>query len=167
MGYFDGIESAQVLEKLPNLAPNCSYVLEVITNKVIKSRSKGLMAISEFEVKEAKGEGANAPGTKASVVVKLSLDSALGNIKGYISGLLDEDAKNITSDMVDKIYSPENPAKGNTVRCYTSLTETKEGNPFTLHRFSPYTTSTPVPAAAVTTATAAPSKGVTTTAKGK
>lgn len=154
---FEGIEQAQVSQKLPNVQPG-QYVFEVEALKIVATRTKGKMFIAEFKVVESTGALANAPGTKCSNVIKMSLESALGNIKGIAAAVLDEPEKMITSKTVDGLVSEANPAKGTKVRADASTITTRAGNPFTLLKFSAYSgtsTATAPPARGATTSTAA------------
>lgn len=135
MSDFSGIENAQSTARLPSIRPGL-YTMEVQAFKLVNSRAKGKMFIGEFRVIEASGAGANEPGTTCSQVVKMSLDSALGNIKSIASAVSGEPEKAITAQMCDALVSDKNPAKGVKVRAEASLTKTKAGNDFTLIKWS-------------------------------
>lgn len=134
MSRFGGIENAKTSDKLPNIMPG-RYVLEVTGVKVIATRAKGDMFISEFKVLENGGTaGENPVGSTCSHLIKLSLDSAMGNVKGFVQALTGE-AK-VTSDLVDGLVSPENPAAGTKVRAEAFMIKTKAGADFTKVNYS-------------------------------
>lgn len=132
----DGFDDAKVFEKLPHINPG-NYLLEVEALKITPSRNKGPMFIAEFKVIEADGPGANPPGTQCSDVIKMSMDSALGNIKGLVAALINEPSTAISQAMAEKLIAPENPAKGEKVRLEAFLTKTKAGADFTAKKYSP------------------------------
>lgn len=138
MSDFSGIENAQVTARLPNLRPGV-YTLEVQAFKLVNSRSKGKMFVGEFKVLESAG-GGNEVGTTASQVIKMSLDSALGNIKSIAAAVSGEPERSITAQMCDALVSEKNPARGTKVRAEASLTKTRAGNDFTLIKWSAYDT---------------------------
>lgn len=155
MSDFDGIEVAQSSAKLPNILPG-TYVFEVEALKLVTTRSKGKMFIAEFKVADA-SSGGNPVGTKCSNVIKMSLDSALGNIKGIAAAVLSEPEKTITGQTVDQLVSDANPAKGVKVRATASMIKTKAGTDFTLVSYAPFegaAAATPPPQAGATTSTA-------------
>lgn len=162
MSFFTGIENAKTSEKLPNITPG-KYLLEVDAIKAFTTRSKGPAFVAEFKVVESEGEGANPVGTRCSFYVKLSLDSALGNIKGLAAALQDIDTKSVTQAMVDKITTTDqnpkpSPAIGTKVYADAFVIKTKEKKDFTLVQFSPYRN---------VSATAAPVSGETSSTKAK
>ena len=130
MGRFTGIENAKVTERLQNLSIG-QYVLQVDAVKVVESRGKGDMFISEFTVLSSKGEGANPEGSRVSTIIPLRLDMALPNIKAFVAALTGEDLKAVTEKMVDTLVSAKNPAKGTVVRADAFEIQKKDGSPFT------------------------------------
>jgi homoserine kinase len=51
--------------------------------------------------------------------------------------VLESEARKITRDAVEEAWSDSQPLTGETVRLVTSTKETKAGNPFTTHSWSP------------------------------
>lgn len=135
MSDFSGIENATSTARLPAIRPGL-YTMEVLSFKIVNSRAKGKMFIGEFKVLEAAGANSNEVGTTCSQVIKMSLDSALGNIKSVAAAVSGEPEKNITAQMCDALVSDKNPAKGVKVKAEASLTKTKAGNDFTLVKWS-------------------------------
>lgn len=135
MSNFTGIENAKTSEKLPPLSEG-QYTLLVEALKVIDTRSKGKMFVAEFEVLESEGAKANPRGSRASHLIKMSLDSALGNIKGLIAAILGESEKNVTATLCDQATADDQPCRGAHVRAEAFLTKTKAGNDFTLVKYS-------------------------------
>jgi hypothetical protein len=133
---FEGIENARVSEKLPRFNPG-SYLLETQALKMITTRTKGKMFVSEWKILEATGPHANPPGSQASNVVKMSLDTALGHVKGVAAAILNKTDKEITAKKVEELVADKNPAKGVRVRAEASIITTKAGTPFTLLKFYP------------------------------
>jgi hypothetical protein len=149
VGDFDGIESAETSGRLPNIVPG-RYVFEIQALKMIRSRTKGSMFIAEFRVAEALGTNANEVGSLCSWIVKMSLDNAKGNIKGFVAALLNEPNTNVTSAMCEDLVAPDQIARGRKIRGDASVIKTKAGNDFTLVMFSPFESApveAPVPAA--------------------
>lgn len=136
MSDFSGIENASSTTRLPNFRPGV-YTLEVQAFKLVNSRSKGKMFIGEFKVLESSGSQANEVGTSVSQVIKMSLDSALGNIKTIAAAVSGEPEKNITAAMCEALVGDKNPAKGVKVKAEASLTKTKAGNDFVLIKYAP------------------------------
>lgn len=161
MSDFAGIETAKTSDRLPNLAPGCSYLLTVKSNKKFRSRKGEVFFAAEFTIDESIGPNANAPGTDASWLVKMTgNDSALGNIKGYVAALIKEPVTKVTAGMCDELVADANPAAGTKVRVTTMLVQTKKGTDFTLHNYSPANTSaTAIPVAAAQSETTQPAKG--------
>lgn len=163
MSDFAGIETAKTSDRLPNLAPGCSYTLKVKSNKKFKSRKGETFFAAEFTILDAVGPNANSIGTDASWLVKMTgNDSALGNIKGYVAALIKEPVTKVTAAMCDELVADSNPAAGNTVRVTTLLVPTKKGTDFTIHSYSPDTgasTATAIPVAGEASSTPAPAKG--------
>lgn len=95
------------------------------------------MFIGEFKVLESSGSQANEVGTSVSQVIKMSLDSALGNIKTIAAAVSGEPEKNITAAMCEALVGDKNPAKGVKVKAEASLTKTKAGNDFVLIKYAP------------------------------
>lgn len=161
MSDFAGIENAKTSDRLPNLTAGCSYILRAESNKKFKSRKGETFFAAEFTIIESSGPNANAPGTQASWLVKMTgNDSALGNIKGYVAALIHEPVKNVSAAMCDELVGEDNPAAGKNVRVSTMLVPTKKGGEFTLHNFAPYSGSgTQASAEGIATATAIPATG--------
>lgn len=134
---FAGIEDAQSSPKLAPIRKGL-YLLEILALKKVQSRSKGKMFIGEFKVHESAGEGANEVGSSTSHVIKMSLDSALGNIKNLAAAAVSEPESNVTSAMLDKMVSDNQPAKGVKVRAEAIEITTRAGNPFTLVKYTSY-----------------------------
>jgi hypothetical protein len=154
---FVGIENANPTEKLPHLRPGV-YVLEVKALKYIPNSRKGALSIAEFEVVEAQGEGANEPGTSASHVIKMSLESALGNVRGLVAAVSNTPVKSVSRKDCVEAFGADNPAKGVKVDAEAFVTKTKAGTDFTLISYAPYesTSMTTSPAKGAMSATAAP-----------
>lgn len=144
----DGMENAVVTERLPKITPG-NYTLSVDKLTAIKSRKGDKFFIGTFNVLESSGEGAIGAGQKCVHMIKLSLDSAKGNVRGLISAVLNEPPTSVTKQVTQMAISDDQPAKGTVVKAYAHTTIKKDGNPFTLVDYSPVST----------TATAAPKKG--------
>ena len=153
MGNFSGIESAGFSEKLPPISAG-NYLLEIQVIKVIATRAKGNFVVSEFRVLESSGPEAAPVGSLVSHMIKMSLDSALGNVKQLASGVLAKNPKEVTAENCDRMVSDENPCAGTVVRASAVEIKTKAGTPFTTVRYSAYTN----PAAIAAPKTASKSK---------
>jgi hypothetical protein len=135
MGFYDGIEDAEVSNRLPWLQPG-SYVLQVDALKQIPKSRKGPLFIAEYTIVKRLSNEGNPEGTRCSHVIKMSLDTALQNIKGLVSAILDENPKSVTRAVCESLSSDKNPAKGGQVRADTSIVKTKTGGDFTLHNYT-------------------------------
>lgn len=135
--YFVGIENAKTSERLPYFKPG-SYELILDVAKVFPSRKHGPMFVSEWTITKSEGEGANPAGTRAAQLIKLSADTALGNIKGLVGALTGEGPSKVTQAMCDNLVSEKNPAKGSRAKAFVHITLTKAGEDFTLVQYEPF-----------------------------
>lgn len=151
MGMFSGMKEAQVGQGGVYFTDG-SYVVEVTECIAKKSRKGDSLYIVEARVLEgttsptvrtnAKGaEETIYPkkaGTKASWVVNMRHDAALGNIKGFLAAAIGCDEDQIGEEEAEESVSADNPLAGMIVRldCETIITQNK--NDFTLHRWSTY-----------------------------
>lgn len=156
---FEGIEKAQSTQKLPHIKPG-KYVFEVLALKWIPNSRKGALSVGEFKVIEAIGEESNEVGTSCSHVIKMSLDSALGNVKSLVAAISGKAEADVTAKDAQDAFATTNPAAGVRVNVEAFVTKTKAGTDFTLVTYQPYSTSaTPAPVAGATSTTAAPKAG--------
>lgn len=142
MGLFSGINQAQVgqggvyfLEGL--------YSVEVLKVFTMTSRKREDLFIAECKVLESDNPE-RKPGMRASWIVNLKQDAALGNIKGFIAACngihpSDEDEVNeeVTEEAVEYAVSDDNPLKGTVLGLQAVGITTRAGTPFTLHKWSP------------------------------
>lgn len=149
MSLFAGIENAKTSERLPNIRPGL-YTLQVQALKAFTSRAKGPMFVAEFSVLESSGPDANAPGSSASHIIKMSLDSALGNIQGLMAAVLNVPTEKVTESICDEAVSAKGSelVKGAKVRAEATVVKTKAGGDFTRVRYRPFEAPAQAPKAA-------------------
>ncbi len=134
---FEGVENASSNSKLPYLSPG-QYVLQVDGIKQVSGRGgKGPFFIAEFTVLDAKGNGANEVGSRASHVTNMALESALGNVKGFVSALIAKPEKAVTKQICDELLTEAQPARGSKVKADAFMTKTRAMKDFTKITYSP------------------------------
>lgn len=143
MGLFKSIESAKVNQGGVYFNPG-KYLVEVIAVKTIKSRKNMDLYIVECEILDS--DVADRPtGSRASWVVNLAQDAAMGNIKAFLAAAngidpSDEDAvqREITEEVADLSYADENPVAGVKLGLQVTLVKTRAGTDFSRHFWSVY-----------------------------
>lgn len=159
MGFFDGIRNARVgvggVYFLANKGPNHTeekpqwlpafYTVEIKRLITMTSRKRDDLFIVEALIIESDCPE-RQPGMVASWVVNLKQDAALGNIKGFLAaanGISPTDEERVNSEITEEVcelaVSDLQPLAGVRVRLECTVIQTKAGNPFTLHRWSPIT----------------------------
>lgn len=116
------------------------YALECRVNKTGKTREGDRpFFVAEFTILESSNPE-RPVGTAVSFMVMMDkyLETALGNIKGYVAALF-----GIAEDLVDEsgveaLISADNPGAGLKVRAVASNTKTKKGGDFTKVVWEPY-----------------------------
>lgn len=111
MGRFSGIQNARQSGGGVYFKEG-DYLVEITKVHVFASREKGDLFFIETVVLESEGSDANPVGSKPSQSIKLSLDSAKGNINGFVSGVMGCKPEEVTEEMVEEIVSDANPLKG-------------------------------------------------------
>jgi len=142
MGLFDGIENAKVGQGGVYFLPG-KYQVELDKVFAMQSRKREDLFIAECMILES-DNSERKPGTKASWIVNFKHDAALGNIKGFLAACNGIDPadqvkvdEEITSDVCEYAVDDENPLAGTRVNLVAVQKETRAGNPFTLHIWSP------------------------------
>lgn len=138
MGLFSKIDKASSSKGGVYLFPGV-YALECKANKVSQTRDGRAFFVAEFTILESSNPERQV-GTSCSFMVMLdkNLETGLGNIKGYISGLYDIPEAEVDEAGVELLVSAENPGQGCKVRCECTNIKTKAGKDFTKHMFSPF-----------------------------
>lgn len=126
MGRFSGIESASSSEGGVYLLPG-AYRLKVDAIKTGTSRKKRDFFVAEFSILESNNPERPA-GTKASWMVMLDLDTALGNIKDFLETLSGGD---VDEEGVELAVSAANPFAGLEIKASAANVKTKKGTDFT------------------------------------
>ena len=120
------------------------YRVEIIKCTTIQSRKKEDLFIVECKVLESNNDQ-RKPGVKASWIVNLKHDAALGNIKGFIAAAngispsLEEEKVNeeVGEEEVEFAVSKDNPLAGIIVDLEAITIQTRAKTPFTLHKWEP------------------------------
>lgn len=157
MGFFGGIGAAKVgaggIYFLANRAADHTpekphwlpalYRVKIKSITTMNSRKKDDLFIVEAVIVTSNCPDRPA-GTKASWVVNLKQDAALGNIKGFLAAVNgidpgNEEAVNaeVTEAVCELAVSKEQPLTDEEVMLECTMIETRAGKPFTLHRWSP------------------------------
>ncbi len=115
------------------------YALECRANKTGTTREGRAFFVCEFTILESSNPERPA-GTSVSMMVMLDkyIETALGNIKGYIAALYDIPEVEVDEAGVEALVAADNPGAGIKVRAIASNTKTKAGKDFTKVQFEPY-----------------------------
>jgi hypothetical protein len=129
-GDFDGIEEATVPSARTPFLTAGNWRLRVERLERIQSKQKRGVRywLATFRVEE----GPEGVGQERAWIVKLE-DPAiyLREIKAFVIALLDDDAVSITSQLVEGLIGPEQPARGNVVLCTGEARVSQAGRDFT------------------------------------
>lgn len=137
-GLFSGIEDAQISGGGIYLLDG-GYLVELIKVFTLVSRKKEDLVVVEFKILESNNP-ARTVGSRASWVVNLKQDAALGNLKGFAlaAGTTPgEEPPHIDEAAIEFIVSKENPLEGTKVAVQCTTITTRAGTPFTKHEWSP------------------------------
>lgn len=138
MGLFDKIKEAKSSSGGVYFLPG-TYALECRVNKVGKTREQRPFFVAEFTILES--SNAERPvGTSVSLMVMMdkNLETALGNIKGYVAALFDMPELEVDEAGVEALIAAGNPGAGLKVRAIASNIKTKALKDFTKVQFEPY-----------------------------
>ena len=140
---FAGVEKAQVARGGVYFLPG-TYKVEVKSVKLKQSRKKDDLLIIETLVLES--DNADRPaGSCPSQVINFKHDAALGNVKAFVAAGLGLDATKdeaevnaqVTGDLCNQVCSDDQPFAGLVLNLSAVNIETREGNEFTIHNWSP------------------------------
>lgn len=120
-----------------------SYELECRANKTGTTREGRPFFVAEFTIL-ASTNPERPVGTSVSFMVMLDkfLETALGNVKGYVAALFDIPEVEVDEAGVEQLVAADNPGAGLKVRATASNTKTKKGGDFTKVEFNPYAKKT-------------------------
>lgn len=116
------------------------YALECRVNKTGKTREGDKpFFVAEFTILESTNPD-RPVGTSVSFMVMMDkyLETALGNIKGYVAALFDIPEDTVDEAGVEALISADNPGAGLKVRAIASMTKTKAQKDFTKVIWEPY-----------------------------
>lgn len=115
------------------------YALECRANKTGETREGRSFFVAEFTILESTNPE-RPVGTTMSMMVMLDkyIETALGNIKGYVAALFGIPEAEVDEAGVETLVSAENPGAGMKVRAIASNTKTKQGKDFTKIVYEPY-----------------------------
>ncbi len=138
MGLFDKIGQAHSSGGGVYFEPG-SYALECKANKSGKTREGRAYFVCEFVILESTNP-ARPVGTSVSMMVMMDkyIETALGNVKGYVAALFDVPEESVDEAGVESLISAENPGAGMKCRAVASNIKTKAGKDFTKVSFSPF-----------------------------
>lgn len=142
MGIFEGLDKAEYFEGGVYVGPGLHYA-EIQKCKSDKTRGGRPFFVVEMKVLESSTPDKFPVGTNFSWMVMLdkNKESALGNIKHFISvaGSLPE--KEVTEKDADEAVAEANPLMGVKLRLSAVNQKTKAGGDFTKVKFMPDTVS--------------------------
>lgn len=129
-------------QRLPYLLPG-QYLLQIdkIIFMITRPPKRAPMYIVEFTILDSNTEERPA-GMQVSWSTKLNIDMGPINMKRFVGaavgfGLVEEIDANIDSKICKYSTGGDQPFTAVQVHCQVSMTTTKEGKPFTEHRYAP------------------------------
>jgi len=143
MSLFDQIAEAELIGKKPRFVPG-NYRLIVDKVDSFESRNKGGMFVIEctvvsYEPSEDETSNSVAIGSQVAQVIKLSLDSAAQNIKGFILAAAAAKAREagveggsgkLTAKDVERCVGPKSIIVGVNVGCNAFNADKKDGGTY-------------------------------------
>lgn len=115
------------------------YALEVRAHKTGKTREGRSYFVCEFTILESSNpERPSGTGVSWMVMMDKNLETALGNIKGYVAALMDMSEEDVDEPGIEALISAANPGAGLKVRAVVSTVKKKNGDPFTKPVFETY-----------------------------
>lgn len=143
MGIFDKISFAQPNAGGQWFAAGIYPVVRIIEVKATKSRKGEDLFIVECEIVESRVPTLG-PGQRASWVVKLTLDSALGDVRAFICAAIGDDWSNpeklarVGTEVAEWAVNPQQrPLVGRLLALEVVEKKTKMGNDFSKHIWRP------------------------------
>lgn len=134
MGRFSGVKDARMtMGGVYFLAG--TYQVEIIKVHMVTSRKREDFFTIEAKILES-DNAERKPGITCTQMIKMSQDAALGNIKGFVSAAYDTPAEEVDEEVCELVVDEENPLGGLIVNLECVDITTRDGNPFTLHRWS-------------------------------
>lgn len=116
-----------------------TYALECRANKTGKTREGRPFFVAEFTILESTNkERPVGTGVSWMVMMDKNLETALGNIKGYVAALFDMAEENVDEAGVEALIAADNPGMGMKCRATVSTVKKRNGDPFTKPVFGPY-----------------------------
>ncbi len=116
-----------------------TYALECRANKTGKTREGRPFFVAEFNILESTNPLRPAgTGVSWMVMMDKNLETALGNIKGYVASLFDMAEENVDEAGVEALIAADNPGSGLKCRATVSTVKKRNGDPFTKPVFAPY-----------------------------
>jgi hypothetical protein len=117
------------------------YQVEVVRVFTMRSRKKDDLFIVECKILES-DNAERRQGMRASWVVNLKQEPALGNIKGFVAaanGIDPADEKQVNAEVTEEVVEfacgDDNPLEGTIMELECVAITTRAGNPFTLHKW--------------------------------
>lgn len=138
MGKFSNIGSAKSNGGGIYFEPG-KYELECRANKTGKTREGREFIVFEFTIISSTNPNRPA-GTSVSQMIMLDkyLETALGNIKGYVAALFNMPEQDVDEAGVEALVAADNPGAGIKVKAIASNTKTKAGKDFTKVQYEPW-----------------------------
>ena len=141
--FFDVVDTISAGgQRLPYLVPG-QFLLQIdkIIFMISRPPKRAPMYIVEFTILDSNAES-RPVGMQVSWATKLNIDMGPINMKRFVGaaagyGLVEEIDANVDSAICKYSRSKDQPFTGVQVHCQVSMTTTKEGKPFSEHRYSP------------------------------
>lgn len=133
MGRFSGVREARISNSGVYFLQGL-YTVEVQRVYMLTSRKREDFFVVESKILES-DNAERRPGMTCTWMVKMSQDAALGNIKAFVSAATDTPADEIDEDSCELVVDDDNPLAGTVMKLEVVDITTREGNPFSLHKW--------------------------------
>jgi hypothetical protein len=116
-----------------------TYALQCLANKTGTTREGRAFFVAEFSILESSNPD-RPVGTSVSLMVMLdkNIETALGNIKGYVAALFGIPEQTVDEAGVEALIAADNPGANFKVRAVASNVKTRAGKDFTKVIFQPH-----------------------------
>lgn len=133
---FDAIGGATPYESGVYVEPGVYPLLYVDVIKMQRSRKGDDLFIAEFDILDSQ-VSTRPKGSRMSWICNFRHEAAPGNIKKFLSAVMNTPIEEVDAQGAKYSCSAENPCHGRLVRLDATEIETKSGNPFTTCRYFP------------------------------
>lgn len=137
MGLFTGLKDKKVAQRNPKI-PAGNHVLQLVKLQAGQSRAGLKYLAADFKVESSNSPNL-PPGTIVTNMIYMNNDGWEARLKEMLGGLLEYDDPNEVGDKeADEAFAPNNPLKGQLVRCQATAGKTKDGREAVYKSWFPY-----------------------------